>query len=160
MGVAHAVRGRRMAAAATSYSALLEGCVPRCTADPERWTTTQPDTQAVALCVACPRRGWCAQQAYQATNVQGLWAGVIIPESGQRARDFALRSSTKKRRGTKPSPGTLYPALKELRENGLITADKDKYYSLTKKGETELKSAGTIFCKIFYDMREMFNCCK
>lgn len=80
-----------MAAAATSYSTPGEGYVPRCTADPERWTTTQPDTQAVALCVACPRRGWCAQQAYQATNVQGLWAGVVIPESGQRARDFALR---------------------------------------------------------------------
>ena len=84
-----------------------------------------------------------------------LW---IISKKKMNGAEIA--KELKKRRGTKPSPGTLYPALKELREKGLITADKDKYYSLTKKGETELKSAGTIFCKIFYDMREMFNCCK
>jgi len=69
----------------------LEGYVPRCTADPERWTTTQPDAQAVALCVACPRRVWCAREAYPAPGVQGLWAGIAVPESGQRAREFALR---------------------------------------------------------------------
>ena len=43
------------------------------------------------------------------------------------------------RKGSKPSPGTIYPALKELKEKGLITADKDKTYSLSKKGEKELK---------------------
>jgi DNA-binding PadR family transcriptional regulator len=65
-----------------------------------------------------------------------------------------------KRRGTKPSPGTLYPALKELKQKELITADKDKTYSLTKKGKKELKSACGTFCKTFYDMKEMFQCCK
>lgn len=84
-------RGKAMAAAATSWLTPLEEYVPRCTTDPQRWTTTQPDAQAVALCVACPRRGWCAQQAYRAPGVQGLWAGVVVPESGQRAREFAMR---------------------------------------------------------------------
>jgi len=64
------------------------------------------------------------------------------------------------RRGTKPSPGTIYPALKELKEKGLIAADKSKTYSLTKKGEEELGAACNCFCKIFYDMGEMFNCCE
>ena len=71
-----------------------------------------------------------------------------------------ITKELEKRKGTKPSPGTIYPALKELREKGLIIADKNKTYSLTKKGEKELNCACNFFCKIFYDMKEMFNCCK
>jgi DNA-binding PadR family transcriptional regulator len=71
-----------------------------------------------------------------------------------------LAEELKKRRGSRPSPGTLYPSLKELKKKGLITADKNKVYSLTKKGENELRDACTFFCKTFYDMKEMFNCCK
>ena len=65
-----------------------------------------------------------------------------------------------KRKGTKPSPGTIYPALKELRKKGLVMVDKNKIYSLTKKGKKELKNACSFFCKAFYDVKEMFNCCK
>lgn len=66
----------------------------------------------------------------------------------------------KKRRGKTCSPGTIYPALKELKEKGLILANKEKVYSLTKKGENELRSACGFFCRIFYDIEEMFSCCK
>ena len=64
-----------------------------------------------------------------------------------------------KRRGSKPTPGTIYPALKELKEKGMVAADENKKYSLTKKGEKELKAGCAFFCSIFYDMKEMFNCC-
>lgn len=64
-----------------------------------------------------------------------------------------------KRRGTKPSPGTIYPALKELKDKGMVSCDENKIYSLTSKGEKELKSACTIFSKMFYDMKEMFDTC-
>lgn len=60
-----------------------------------------------------------------------------------------------KRRGTKPSPGTIYPALKELRNKGMIDVDKNKYYSLTENGKKELKSSCKYICNIFYDMEEM-----
>lgn len=60
-----------------------------------------------------------------------------------------------KRRGTKPSPGTLYPALKELKKKDLIKVDANKYYSLTPQGEEELKLGCKFFCKIFYDREEM-----
>ena len=63
------------------------------------------------------------------------------------------------RRGTKPSPGTIYPALKELKEKGMIKCDKQKYYSLTPKGLVELHHAGKLFCKIFHDFHSMFECC-
>lgn len=79
-----------MTAPAIPLSTPLSEYVPACTTEPERWTTTEPDDDAKALCLACPRRWLCASEAYQVTGVEGLWAGVVIPESG-RARDFALR---------------------------------------------------------------------
>lgn len=64
-----------------------------------------------------------------------------------------------KRRGSKPSPGTVYPVLKELKEKGLIKTDDEKVYSITEKGEEELDSALTYFITIFYDVEEMIECC-
>ena len=60
-----------------------------CTRDPDRWTST-PDAEAIALCRACPRRWLCAREAVESPGAEGLWAGVVIPESGRR-RAFALR---------------------------------------------------------------------
>jgi DNA-binding PadR family transcriptional regulator len=71
-----------------------------------------------------------------------------------------LANELEKRKGSKPNPGTIYPALKELKEKGLIKADKNKTYSLTKKGEKEIKSACAFFCQTFYDMKEMKKCCE
>jgi PadR family transcriptional regulator, regulatory protein PadR len=68
-----------------------------------------------------------------------------------------LARELKTRKGSKPSPGTIYPALKELQANGIISADKNKRYSLTPKGKKELKAACSSFCHIFYDMKEMVN---
>ena len=65
-----------------------------------------------------------------------------------------------KRRGKRPSSGTIYPPLNELKNKGLIKVDKEKYYSLTAKGEKELKEACKFFCNIFYDVEEMLNFCK
>jgi DNA-binding PadR family transcriptional regulator len=71
-----------------------------------------------------------------------------------------LAKELEKRKGSKPNPGTIYPALKELKEKGLIKADKNKTYSLTKKGEKEIQSACSFFCQIFYDMKDMKKCCE
>ncbi|SPM33881.1 transcriptional regulator [Mycobacterium rhizamassiliense] len=59
-----------------------------CSTDPDRWTTA-PDSEAKALCRACPLRWQCARDAVQAPGAEGLWAGVFIPEGG-RGRTFAL----------------------------------------------------------------------
>jgi DNA-binding PadR family transcriptional regulator len=56
------------------------------------------------------------------------------------------------RKGIKPSPGTIYPALKELHEAGLISERKDGktiVYSLTDTGRAELRVAKQQFCRIF-----------
>ncbi|MBI2653026.1 PadR family transcriptional regulator [Candidatus Woesearchaeota archaeon] len=69
-----------------------------------------------------------------------------------------LREELKKRKGTKPSPGTIYPVLKSLNEGGFIKEIKDsgkeKKYKLTKSGQKELRIATRKFCEIFYDMKD------
>jgi DNA-binding PadR family transcriptional regulator len=85
---------------------------------------------------------------------------ILWTLSKKRMKGAEITKELEKRKGSKPSPGTVYPALKELKEKGLIAADKNKTYSLTKKGEKELKAACSSFCQIFYDMKEMTNCCK
>lgn len=70
-----------------------------------------------------------------------------------------VASELERRRGTKPSPGTVYPALKELKEKGFISCDEAKVYSLTKKGQREVVWSCGMFCRMFYDFKEMFNCC-
>jgi hypothetical protein len=74
-----------MTAAIIPLSVPLDEYVPACTADPERWTTTEPDEDARAACLVCPRRWLCASEAYQVPGVEGLWAGVVIPEPVQLA---------------------------------------------------------------------------
>ena len=71
-----------------------------------------------------------------------------------------ITQELKKRRGSKPSPGTIYPVLKSLSKSGFIkeikSSGKEKKYMLTKKGQKELNSATKKFCQIFYDMKEEF----
>lgn len=57
-----------------------------------------------------------------------------------------------KMKGNKPTPGTIYPALKHLQNNGLVTSKKDGrniIYSLTEKGTTTSKKAFEYFCSMF-----------
>jgi PadR family transcriptional regulator len=73
----------------------------------------------------------------------------------------ALADEIAKRKGEKPSPGTIYPALKNLREAGFIKEeeeeeeeDKNKdgktiVYSLTPRGEGALKIAKRRFTRTF-----------
>jgi len=84
-----------------------------------------------------------------------LW---ILSKQSMNATE--IRKDLEKRRDSLPSPGTIYPALKELRNNELIKVDEKKYYSLTPKGEKELKKSCKLFFKIFHDMEEMLNYCK
>ena len=74
-----------------------------------------------------------------------------------------IRQEIKIRKGSKPSPGTIYPVLKNLRKNGFIeevkNGGKTKKYKLTKKGQKEIKIATKKFCTIFYDMKDDFSKC-
>ena len=61
------------------------------------------------------------------------------------------------RRGTKPTPGTIYPALKELKEGGLIEGRKEGrqiIYHLTSEGEIGLAQASRYFLQAFGDIAD------
>lgn len=63
-----------------------------------------------------------------------------------------IAKEIEKRKGIKPSPGTIYPALKSLRENGFIEEQKQGKtvtYHLTPKGKRALKTAKSQFCRTF-----------
>jgi len=65
-----------------------------------------------------------------------------------------------KRKGTKPSPGTIYPALKYLKDKDLVEITEEKRYSLTGKGKKELQFHLKAFFKTFSDIDEMKSCCR
>jgi PadR family transcriptional regulator, regulatory protein PadR len=57
------------------------------------------------------------------------------------------------RKGERPSPGTIYPALKNLRLMGFITIEEKEgkaiSYSLTERGKNALKIAKRKFTRTF-----------
>jgi predicted transcriptional regulator len=52
------------------------------------------------------------------------------------------------------------PDLKDLKERGLASVDKNKSYSLTKRGEKALEASIQHFFQTFHDIDEMRSCCK
>ena len=80
-----------------------------------------------------------------------LWLLSKKPMSGAE-----LAREIEKRKGCKPNPGTIYPALKELARKKAIVVrpggGKEKTYSLTPLGREQLGYGVNSFCKIFYDL--------
>jgi len=76
-----------------------------------------------------------------------LWLLSKKPMYGQE-----LAKEIAKRRGTRPNPGTIYPALKELKERDLIKSKKEgrvTNYHITEKGRKGIQTACEYFCKAF-----------
>ena len=66
-----------------------------------------------------------------------------------------IADELERRKGYRPSPGTVYPALSSLKDAGLIKekkAGKTIIYSLTDKGKRGLKVAKQRFCRTFIDI--------
>jgi DNA-binding PadR family transcriptional regulator len=57
-----------------------------------------------------------------------------------------------KRRGDKPNPGTIYPALKDLRKRGLVqirSEGRKTVYELTKQGQVGVTEATYYFTRVY-----------
>ncbi len=83
-----------------------------------------------------------------------LW---LVNKDSMTSAEIALE--LKKRKGSKPSPGTIYPVLKDLKDKELLSVDKNKRYSLTKNGKKELETSLNTFFETFYDVDEMRSSC-
>src|SRR2546428_13953770 len=63
-----------------------------------------------------------------------------------------LAAEIGKRRGEKPNPGTIYPALKDLARHGLIEArieGRNSVYRLTREGTVSLAKSKEYFERAF-----------
>lgn len=89
-------------------------------------------------------------------DMRGMLSFLILfllskkPMHGQELAD-----ELEKRKGDRPSPGTIYPALKELKKEGLIQEKKEGRtiaYQLTLAGMKVLKNAKEKFCRAFTDV--------
>jgi PadR family transcriptional regulator, regulatory protein PadR len=90
-------------------------------------------------------------------DMRGMLGFLILfllskkPMHGQELADEIAR-----RKGEKPSPGTIYPALKNLREMGFIVEEEKEgktiVYNLTQRGKSALKIAKRRFVKTFLDV--------
>lgn len=61
------------------------------------------------------------------------------------------------RKGAKPSPGTIYPALKALKKSSLVSSEKkgkEIYYSITPAGRKTVGEACSFFVNAFSDVFE------
>lgn len=79
-----------------------------------------------------------------------LWLLGKGPSSGQE-----LAGEIGRRKGARPNPGTIYPALKALRNKGLIKGERKGRsiaYTLTDKGRGELGLARRHFRRVFGDI--------
>lgn len=64
------------------------------------------------------------------------------------------------RRGSKPTPGTIYPAMKKLHRQGLVrysSEGKKKTYRLSERGKEELEKAYVDFSRYFYGMKKQIR---
>ena len=65
-----------------------------------------------------------------------------------------------KRRGTKPTPGTIYPALKELRKKKLVEIEKkgrETIYTLSEEGRKGFEEACRYFCSAFGEIFQEYE---
>ncbi len=77
---------------------------------------------------------------------------ILFLLSKQSMHGQQIADEMEKRKGVRPSPGTIYPALKELKQAGFIAEKKEGktiVYSLTDTGKQELRQAKQQFCRTF-----------
>ena len=77
---------------------------------------------------------------------------VLFLLSKQPMHGQEIASELAKRRGEKPSPGTIYPALKSLKNAGFLSEEKEGKtitYKLTPRGKKALEIAKKRFTRTF-----------
>jgi len=91
---------------------------------------------------ACDMRGMLSFQILYLLSKKKMHGDEIAEEIG-------------KRRGEKPKAGTIYPALKDMKNKRLIKGEKEGktiVYSLTSEGKQSVKYAKVYFVRCFGDV--------
>lgn len=104
----------------------------------------------------CIMEKQCCPETPDCCDMRGMLSFYILWLLSKRAMNGQeISEELGKRRGTKPTPGTLYPALKELRTRGLVEMERrgrQTIYSISENGKEGLKKACRYFCYAFGDI--------
>jgi DNA-binding PadR family transcriptional regulator len=88
---------------------------------------------------------------------KGLLSFLILHEiNTKKLAGEDLAKKIGKRKGSTLTPGTIYPALKKLKNNKLIKFEKKgrrKEYYLTEKGKKDLEITYLAFSKYFFGLK-------
>jgi DNA-binding PadR family transcriptional regulator len=71
-----------------------------------------------------------------------------------------LADELERMRGTRPTPGTLYPALAELEKTGMVETRQEgrrKFYHLTNQGRHSAEEACGYFCKAYGEIFQEYG---
>lgn len=98
----------------------------------------------------------CCSKIPDCCDMRGMLSFNILWLLSKRSMNGQeIAKELEKRRGHKPSPGTIYPALKELRNKGLVEMERkgrNTTYTLTESGLEGLEKACKYFCNAFGDI--------
>jgi|SRR3989338_4023661 len=103
----------------------------------------------------CMKEKDCASYCCDMRGMLSFLILFLLSKKPMHGQEIA--GELEKRKGMRPSPGTLYPALRALRDAGLLKeAKKGKAitYSLTPEGKAGLKRAKEHFCRVFTGVLE------
>ncbi|MBV8348783.1 MAG: WhiB family transcriptional regulator [Mycolicibacterium sp.] len=117
-----------------------------CQNDPERWFDPEQRTAALAACLHCPARPWCARQALQQRASWGMWAGIWIDDDlGQVAyylRAIAAGPGAPRRLRSMSPPSTAALATQPSPRRGEDNAWVRAAVTARSSGHCEIMPAG------------------
>ena len=108
---------------------------------------TEHDTSKT-ITTCCDMRGMLSFMILWLLTKEDMYGQQIAEEIG-------------KRRGNKPNPGTIYPALKDLQKRKLIISRKEgikTIYHITEKGRVGAVEACQYFCRAYGDIFREYQC--
>ncbi|MCW4027231.1 MAG: PadR family transcriptional regulator [Candidatus Bathyarchaeota archaeon] len=103
----------------------------------------------------------CCTEIPDCCDMRGLLSFYILwllkkrPMNGQE-----ISAEIGRKRGTKPTAGTIYPALKALRKKGLVEVTRKgrtTTYTLTEDGREGMEKACRYFCSAFGEIFQEYH---
>ena len=96
------------------------------------------------------------EEGHEMCDMRGMLSFTILWLLSRRSMyGQELATEIGNRRGDKPNPGTIYPALKELAARGLIVASqqgRNSVYELTREGKATLERSMEYFERAYGDI--------
>jgi hypothetical protein len=87
-------------------TALRPTALP-CQSDPDRWFDRADRTHALAGCLSCPARAWCAREALTVRSRWGMWAGIWIDSNLADVAHYLQAIAQDKPAATPPPPNAV-----------------------------------------------------